>query len=129
MLAYESETMDLARHERTLASPIALHCVAVDVDTAVAVDLTGMRSKRELCDAILASSRMPLAGGAPVEVDARRFIDGGLASPIPVEEAVAAGATHVLALQTRPHGVPRRSASRLGDASSSATCGGSTQRS
>jgi predicted patatin/cPLA2 family phospholipase len=115
VLAYESETMDLGRHERALASPIALHCVAVDVDTAAAVDLTGMRSKRELCEAILASSRMPLAGGAPVEVGARRFIDGALASPIPVAEALAAGATHVLALQTRPHGVPRRSASRLGD--------------
>jgi hypothetical protein len=32
-----------------------------------------------------------------------------------VDEAVAAGATHVLALQTRPYGVPRQSASRLAD--------------
>jgi predicted patatin/cPLA2 family phospholipase len=115
VLGYESESMDAGRHKRTLESPIALHCVAVDVATAAAVDLTGMRTKRELCDAILASSRMPLAGGPPVEVDGRRFIDGGLASPIPVDEALAAGATHVLALQTRPYGVPRKSASRIGD--------------
>jgi len=54
-------------------------------------------------------------GGAPVEIGTRRYLDGGLASPIPVTEAVAAGATHVLALQTRPHGVPRKSASRVGD--------------
>jgi predicted patatin/cPLA2 family phospholipase len=115
VLRYESESMDAARHERALTSPIALHCVAVDVDTAAAVDLAGMRSKRELWDALLASSRMPLAGGAPVALDGRRYIDGGLASPIPVGEALAAGATHVLALQTRPYGVPRRSASRIGD--------------
>jgi predicted patatin/cPLA2 family phospholipase len=115
VLGYESEAMDAGRHERAVASPIALHCVALDVDTAAPVDLTGMRSKRELCEALLASSRMPLAGGAPVEVDGRRFIDGGLSSPIPVDEALAAGATHILALQTRPHGVPRRSASRIGD--------------
>ncbi len=74
-----------------------------------------MRSKRALWDALLASSRMPWAGGAPVEVDGRRYLDGGMASPIPVAEAIAAGATHVLALQTRPHGVPRKSASRIAD--------------
>jgi predicted patatin/cPLA2 family phospholipase len=114
-LGYDSDTLDAARHERALASPIALHCVAVDVEAAAAVDLCGMRSKRELWDALLASSRMPLAGGAPVEVDGRRYIDGGLAAPIPVDEAVAAGATHVLALQTRPYGVPRKSVSRIAD--------------
>jgi len=45
----------------------------------------------------------------------RRFVDGGLAAAIPVAEALAAGATHVLALQTRPYDVPRKSHSRLAD--------------
>jgi predicted acylesterase/phospholipase RssA len=74
-----------------------------------------MRSKAELYDVVLASSRMPWAGGPPVEIAGRRYVDGGLGSAIPVAEALAAGATHVLALQTRPHGVPRRSASRIAD--------------
>ena len=39
----------------------------------------------------------------------------GMVSPVPVAEAIAAGATHVLALQTRPFGIPRKSASRVGD--------------
>ena len=64
---------------------------------------------------MLASSRMPWAGGPPVEIAGRRYVDGGLGSAIPVAEALAAGATHVLVLQTRPHGVPRRSASRVAD--------------
>jgi predicted patatin/cPLA2 family phospholipase len=115
VLGYSADGLDAERHERAVASPIGLHCVAVDVDTAVAVDLCGMRSKRDLWDALLASSRMPWAGGAPVEFGGRRYVDGGLAAPIPVTEAVAAGATHVLALQTRPYGVPRKSASRLAD--------------
>ncbi len=115
ILDFASGGLDEGRHERVLASPIALHCVATAVDTAQPVDITGMRSKRELWDAILASSRMPLAGGPPVEIDGRRYIDGGMGAPIPVAEAIAAGATHVLALQTRPYGVPRRSASRVGD--------------
>ena len=58
---------------------------------------------------------MPWAGGPPVEIAGRRYVDGGLASAIPVAEAVAAGATHVLALQTRPHGEPRKSPSRIAD--------------
>jgi predicted patatin/cPLA2 family phospholipase len=114
-LTYASDELDAARHYRVLASRASLHCVAVSVETAQPVVLSGMRTKQELWDALLASSRMPWAGGAPVEIAGGRYLDGGLASPVPVAEAIAAGATHVLALQTRPHGVPRRSASRLGD--------------
>ena len=102
----------------TSASPAperTLHCIAVDVESARAVDLHGMRTERELWDALLASSRMPWAGGPPVEIDGRRYLDGGMASPVPVAEAIDAGATHVLALQTRPYGIPRKSASRIGD--------------
>jgi predicted patatin/cPLA2 family phospholipase len=115
VLGYDSPDLDAGRHQRAVASPIELHCVAVDVATAAAVDLSGMGTKQELWDAILASSRMPWAGGPPVAFRGRRFVDGGLASPIPLVEALAAGATHVLALQTRPYGVPRKSASRLAD--------------
>ena len=114
-LTYTSPDLDAARHERVLENPIALHCVAVSVETAQPVDFTGMRTKRELWDALLASSRMPWAGGPPVKIDGGRYIDGGIGSAIPVAEALAAGATHVLALQTRPHGVPRKSASRVAD--------------
>ena len=87
----------------------------LDVETARSVDISGMRSRSELWQALLASSRMPWAGGPPVEIDGRRFIDGGIGSAIPVAEAIAAGASHVLVLQTRPHGVPRKSASRIAD--------------
>jgi predicted patatin/cPLA2 family phospholipase len=115
VLRYASSGLDAARHDRVLASPAALHCVAVSVETAQPVVFSGMRTKQELWDALLASSRMPWAGGAPIEIDGQRYLDGGLGSPIPVTEALAAGATHVLALQTRPHGVPRKSVSRIGD--------------
>ena len=111
LLTYGSD----GRHERVLSSPIELHCVATGVETGGSVDLSGMATVSELWEALLASSRMPWAGGPPVEIDGRRYVDGGLAAAIPVAEAVAAGATHVLALQTRPQGVPRKSASRIGD--------------
>jgi predicted patatin/cPLA2 family phospholipase len=107
--------LDAAGHERVIASGAELHCVAVDVETARTDTLSGMGSQEELWRALLASSRMPWAGGEPVEVRGRRYLDGGMASPIPVREALDAGATHVLALQTRPFGVPRRSAIRIAD--------------
>jgi predicted patatin/cPLA2 family phospholipase len=115
VLDYASSGLDGGRHERVLASPVALHCVAVEVERAETVTFSGMRSKAALYEALLASCRMPWAGGPPVEIAGRRYVDGGLGAAIPVAEALAAGATHVLVLQTRPFGVPRRSASRIGD--------------
>jgi predicted acylesterase/phospholipase RssA len=106
-LGYDAPDLDAERHQRAVESPIDLHCVAVDVATAAAVDLSGMATKQELWDAILASSRMPWAGGPPVTFRGRRFVDGGLAAPIPVAEALAAGATQEpLAPGRPPHRAP-----------------------
>jgi predicted patatin/cPLA2 family phospholipase len=107
--------LDAAGHEQVIASGVELRCVAVEVETARTTTLTGMRTQDELWNALLASSRMPWAGGAPVEIGGSRYLDGGMAAPIPVRQALDAGATHVLALQTRPFGVPRRSAFRAAD--------------
>ncbi len=112
-LDHVDERLDAARHRRTVSSDISLHCVAVDVDTALAGDLTDLRSENELRCALLASSRMPWIGGGPVEFRGRRWLDGGLAEPIPHQVATGLGATHVLALMTRPLGVARTPPPRL----------------
>jgi predicted patatin/cPLA2 family phospholipase len=114
-LDYASAMLDEDRHRRTLSNPIELHCVAVDVETCEAVDLTGMSTRETLYSALLASSRLPLVGGDPVVHEGRRYIDGGLAEPIPLGPALAAGATHVLVFQTRPIGVPRSSPGGVAD--------------
>jgi predicted patatin/cPLA2 family phospholipase len=111
----DPEGLDAGRHERTAASPIPLHCVAVDVDRASVAVLSDLGTVPELRGALLASSRMPWVGGGPVEFRGRRFLDGGLAESIPYRTAVGLGATHVLALQTRPWEVPLEPASRLSD--------------
>jgi predicted patatin/cPLA2 family phospholipase len=115
VLDHAGEGLDAERHERTVASPIPLHCVAVDVETAEVRTFTGMRTREALFDALLASSRMPWVGGAPMEIAGRRYLDGGLAAAIPLAAALEAGATHALVLQTRPEGVPRSSGSALAD--------------
>jgi predicted patatin/cPLA2 family phospholipase len=114
-LDHSSELLDAERHGRTLASPIELHCIAVDVDAARPEDLCGMRTAEELRGALLASSRLPLVGGDPVRLGGRRYLDGGLAEPVPLAPALAAGATHALVLQTRPLGVPRASPGGVAD--------------
>jgi predicted patatin/cPLA2 family phospholipase len=115
VLAHVSADIDEGRHVRTIESPIPLHCVALDVETATPAEFTGMRTRDDLVRVLLATTRMPLVGGPPVPIDGRRYIDGALSCPIPVSTALDAGATHVLVLQTRPQGVPRTAGSRLGE--------------
>jgi predicted patatin/cPLA2 family phospholipase len=108
VIAYAADgSLDADRHRRAAESEIALHCVATDVATAAAVDLTGLSTIPALHEALLASSRLPWIGGDPVQTrDGRRFLDGGLVEPVPIDTAIRAGATHVIALLTRPRGMP-----------------------
>jgi predicted patatin/cPLA2 family phospholipase len=115
VLAHADGDLDAERHERTISSPIDFHCVALDVDSTKSVEFSGMRTKDELWDVLLATTRMPWIGGPPVPIGDRRYIDGALTCPIPVGNAVEAGATHVLVLQTRPYGVPRSAGGRVGE--------------
>ena len=107
ILDHSDGRLDAARHSRAVASAIPLHAVAVDIDTARADDLADLHSEEDLRLALLASSRMPWIGGAPVEFRGRRWLDGGLAEPIPHQMALQLGATHALVLMTRPLGVSR----------------------
>ena len=68
-----------------------------------------MRTKEELFDVLLATTRMPLVGGDPFRIGYCRYIDGALAAghPAPRRRRWRPAATHVLVLQTRPYGVPR----------------------
>jgi predicted patatin/cPLA2 family phospholipase len=115
VLAHADGDLDAGRHHRTVSSPIGFRCVALDVDSASLMEFSGMRTKDELWNVLLATTRMPWIGGDPVPIDGRRYIDGALTCPIPVGNAIDAGATHVLVLQTRPYGVPRSAGGRVGE--------------
>lgn len=108
-----NEGLDADRHRRTAESAVPLHVLAIDVETARAEVLGDLRTEEELRGALLATSRLPWLGGPPVEFRGQPWLDGGLAVPIPVDEAMALGATHALVLMTRPEGVPRTPAGGL----------------
>lgn len=112
-LERDNEGLDADRHRRTAESAVPLHVVAIDVATARPEVLGDLRTEEDLRGALLATSRLPWLGGPPVDFRGRRWLDGGLAIPIPVAEAFALGATHALVLMTRPEGVPRTPAGGL----------------
>ena len=88
-----------------LATP--LYVVATDLDTGREVVL----SRGSVVDAVLASSAMP-GIFAPVEVDGRLLVDGGLCNNVPVSALVHAGArgTVGVRLHNREHLTPMRKA-------------------
>jgi predicted patatin/cPLA2 family phospholipase len=92
------------RTEAILQSGIELHCTATDLERAEIFDLTDLAHADEIRCALRASSRLPWLAGLPVEFRGRRWLDATLAEAIPVAAPLAT-ATHVLVLQTRPHGV------------------------
>ncbi len=68
-------------------------CVATDVDSAEEVWF----GDGGLLDAILASAALPTVF-PPVERDGHRFLDGGIVNDIPLDRAVALGATRIYVL-------------------------------
>ena len=88
--------------EQILTSGVEYHPIATDAATGAAVDLAStINDKASLQDAMRATARLPLLGGAPVEIGGRRYIDGGISENVPIETALTQGATHVLVLRTK----------------------------
>lgn len=86
-----------------LAHPVQFRPVATDADTGEAVDLHPLIGDvATVKRALAATANLPLLGGRPVELGGRRFLDAGVAEPVPVRAAIRWGATHALVLRTTP---------------------------
>jgi predicted patatin/cPLA2 family phospholipase len=84
-----------------LSGDLPLHPVATALDTVSACLLRDLTTAEDWRAALLASSRIPLWAGPPIELHGRRWVDGFVADPLPIARAVDSGATHVLALLAR----------------------------
>ncbi|MBM7051135.1 MULTISPECIES: patatin family protein [unclassified Rothia (in: high G+C Gram-positive bacteria)] len=88
--------------EEVLSSPIEYHPIATDADTGENTDLASLiQDLNSLKRAMKSTARIPLLSGLPVELAERRFIDGGMTENVPIETALAQGATHVLVIRTK----------------------------
>jgi predicted patatin/cPLA2 family phospholipase len=81
-----------------------LHVLVTDAADMTPHTLTGLATAAEWRRAMWATAAIPFLTGPPVELRGRRWIDGSIADPLPVERALREGATHVLALLTRTVG-------------------------
>jgi predicted patatin/cPLA2 family phospholipase len=97
---YESVTpMDFPA---ILANPVTYHPLATDADTGDSVDLRPyIHQEADLRAALRATTCLPILAGGPVRMGGRRFVDAGVAEPLPFRTALSQGATHVLVLRTR----------------------------
>ncbi len=85
-----------------LANPVTFHPLATDADTGESTDLHPFLADVDAVKvALAASSCMPVLAGPPIPMAGRRFVDAGVAEPIPYRTALTQGATDVLVLRTR----------------------------
>jgi predicted patatin/cPLA2 family phospholipase len=85
-----------------LANPVTYHPLATDADTGDSVDLRPyIHRVEDLQSALRATTCLPILAGKPIRLGGRRFVDAGVAEPLPFRTALSQGATHVLVLRTR----------------------------
>ena len=103
--------LDVVMHERkvldvdaVLNSATPLRAVTTRTGDFSPVVLDSFQTESELREALRASARIPLASGPPVAIGDSTYVDGSVVQSIPLRTALEGGATHVLALLTRPRG-------------------------
>lgn len=93
--------------------PIPFHCMAVDLATGDAVTL----KSGDLGTALRATMSIP-GVFAPVELDGKRLVDGGVADNLPIHEVRKMGADIVIAANISSGSDPKQSADLLSITSS-----------
>lgn len=95
--------------QAVLEARTRLVCVTSDLDAGAGALIDSYDGKDALFDALKASARIPGVAGPPVMIGGHRHVDGGVYENVPMKSARARGATHVVALMTRPEGaIPDR---------------------
>ncbi len=87
------------------ASDVALEVGLTEALTGRAryLDLTGLTMERRRA-ALRATMAFPLLHSNRVTIDGVAYLDGGIADPLPVQRAIAAGADHIIAITNKGAG-------------------------
>jgi predicted patatin/cPLA2 family phospholipase len=88
--------------ERVTTSPSRLLVAVIDKSTGEAVMLDPRKSREPLLRVLKASAAIPVLYNRTVQIDGRPCMDGGLAIPFGIRQALENGCTDVLVLSTRP---------------------------
>ena len=80
--------------------------MATDVDSGIATTIEPEIDDWGQC--LQASGALPLFVKNPIELRGQRFLDGGVVAPIPIQQAIEAGASEVVVLRSRPSDYRKR---------------------
>ena len=88
--------------EKIMSSPTSFFVALIDKETGDGRLIDTKKTATPLLDVLKAATAMPVLYNRSVPVDGRNCIDGGLAIPFPLRQALSRGCTDVLVLLTRP---------------------------
>lgn len=87
---------------RVRSSPSNFRVVAMDRDSAEPMVLDVKRPPELMLATLKAATAMPVLYNRAVQLDGRRYVDGGMLHPFPLEPALNDGCTDLLVLLSRP---------------------------
>ena len=90
-------------YDTFISSPTECVTVLTDAVTCESVYVPKSRIPRGSYDILAASCALPIFS-PPVDVEGRKFYDGGILDPIPVDRAFADGCDKVIVVLTQPEG-------------------------
>jgi predicted patatin/cPLA2 family phospholipase len=85
-----------------LEAPCKFYISVFDKDRAITEVLNAADFPDEILALLKATTALPVVYNRAVRIGARRFIDGGLSCPVPLEHAIQNGCTDLLVFLTRP---------------------------
>lgn len=92
--------------EKFNASRTKFYTILTCAETGEAVVIEP--KQEDLVEAVIASCNLPYLTTTPAVYKGRKFVDGGVADPIPVQDALDLGATKIVVVATRPRGFRKK---------------------
>jgi predicted patatin/cPLA2 family phospholipase len=83
-------------------SPGLMHVVVTDIDAHRSLSISAFSDQDDFFSILKGSICLPLIAGYQVKARGTAYFDGGVSQHFAVDSAVAAGATHIILLMTRP---------------------------
>lgn len=91
-------------YAKIIASPIPLKIAITSVDHIKTIMVDKFVTKKELKDALLATSWLPIGLPGTANFQGMRAVDGGALTQLPFQLALRDNCTHILSLSTHPMG-------------------------